>query len=345
MTKTRSLDPRTAVFAAFATTMLLVEWCVSRSAAFTRAAPVPLAVFVDCVLVLPLAFALLVLRPAKRSLLQAVPVLALGALVAGWLLRGRSETHVLMQVVGAVVELAVLGLLVRRVRTANRELHASTADDLLLRVGALTDPMLRVLGLELAVVYYGLAGWRVRRDPRPGDFGYLETTGVGGLLFALGLVVAFEGFGVHFLLHAWSVRLAWVHAALDVYALVWLAAAFQAARLRPVMLSSHTLLVRTSLLWTVSIPRAAITGVTRIQEMPVVNGKRDTTVLRAAFGTSPSILVTLAEPVVAYGLLGVKKSVRAIALYVDDADTLAKALTPHVSDTQSLTHPGSVSTF
>jgi len=49
--------------------------------------------------------------------------------------------------------------------------------------------------------------------------------------------------------------------------------------------------------------------------------------------------------VVASGLLGMKRSVRAIALYVDDADTLAKALMAHASDTQPLTHPGSVSTF
>jgi hypothetical protein len=319
MTATRD---RTFIgFASLGVAALLVEWAVTRSAAFARGGAVPIAVFVDLMLVLPLLYFLVVLRPARRPLLDAAPALAVGALVAGILLAARPETKTLLRFGGALAEVAVMALLVRRLRLAARQLRGADGDDLLLRIAALTDPVLRVLGLELAVMYYAFAGPRVRRPLREGEFGYVEKSGAGGLLFALGLVVTMEGVSLHFLLHAWSATAAWIHAAVDVYAMIWLAAAYQAARLRPVAVSADRLLVRTSLLWTLEVPRDAIAGVTRIQEMPRAKG-----VLRAAFGAAPELLVTLSRPVVARGPLGLRRTVTAIALYVDEPEGLRAAL-------------------
>ena len=125
----------------------------------------------------------------------------------------------------------------------------------------------------------------------------------------------------HVALHAWSARAAWASSALAVYALVWLAAAYQAARLRPVALSADRLLARTSLLWTAEIPRSAIASVIRIQEMP-----REKGILRAALGTAPELLLTLREPVTARGPLGIRRTVTGIALHVDDPGKLRAAL-------------------
>jgi len=321
MTATR--DRRQVAFAALAAALLLVEWGVTRSPAFARGGAVPLAVFVDLMVVLPLLFAGLVLRPARRPLLDAAPALAVGALACGVLLAARAETRTLLQIGGALAEVAVLALLVRRLRLAASQLRGRDGDDLLLRIDALTDPVLRVLAVELSVLYYAFAGPRLRRPLRPDEFSYTETSGAGGLLFALGLVVGMEGLAVNVALHAWSPRAAWLHAALDVYALIWFAAAYQAARLRPVAVSADRLLVRVSLLWTVEVPRALIADVTRIQEMP-----RDRGVLRAAFGTAPELLVTLREAVLARGPVGLTRRVTAIALHVDEPERLRDALLP-----------------
>jgi hypothetical protein len=49
-------------------------------------------------------------------------------------------------------------------------------------------------------------------------------------------------------------------------------------------------------------------------------------VLRAAFGTSPELLVTLTEPLPARGLLGIQRRVTGIALYLDEPDRPVAAL-------------------
>jgi hypothetical protein len=313
---------REIAFTAFAAMMLVVDWALTRSSAFTRGGAVPVAMFVDCVVVLPVAFFLLVLHPRGRPVLHVVPVLAAGGLLAGLLLSGRPETRMLLRVGGGFVELAVVVALIRRVPNGKRELRAADSDDLLLRMSALTDPVLRAVGLELAVFYYAVVGPGVRRPLRAGEFSYVAKSGVGGLLFAFGLLIAVEGTAVHFILHIASALVVWTHAAADVYALVWLVAAFQAARLRPVVVARDRLLVRTSLLWTADVPRTAIASVSRIREKP----RAAKHILNAAFGAPAELLVRLREPVVARGLLGMTKTVTSLAMYVDEPEALHAAL-------------------
>jgi hypothetical protein len=104
--------------------------------------------------------------------------------------------------------------------------------------------------------------------------------------------------------------------------LLWLVAAYQAARLRPVLVTADTLLVRASLLWTAAVPRAAIASVTDVVEAPRGRGG----VLEAALGTAPVLLVTLSVPVEAQGLMGLRRTVTRIALHVDDPAGLRAAL-------------------
>jgi hypothetical protein len=317
-----ALDTRKLLsFVMFASAGLSVEWAMTRTAPFERGSLVPLAVLFDLVVVFPLVFATVVLRPARRSWLGAAPVMALGAMVAGALLARRADMKLPLRLAGAVAELAVLALLVVRVRKANGQLRGAASDDLLLRVGALSDPVLRVAGAEFLVVYYALVGPFVRRLSRPNEFGYTEESGLGGVLFAFGFVTLMETIAAHVLLSMWSARAAWVLTALSVYTLLWLAAAFQAARLRPVVVSEDQLLVRSSLLWTVEVPRDAIECVRAVDDAP-----RDKRVLRAALGTSPVLLVTLKRPVRARGPFGTHRTVDAIALYVDEPARLRAAL-------------------
>ncbi len=307
------------VFATLVAAVLLVEGAVTRSAAFARGGAVPIAVFVDLMIVLPLLFGVIILRPARRPWLDAAPVLAFGAFAAGALLSSWPAARPLLRVGGALSELAVLSLLARRLRAAARELRGVEGDDLVLRALPVTDPLLRFLALELAVVYYALVGPWIRRPLRDGELSYTRESGLGGLLFGLGVLLLTEGLAIHMLLQTWSPRAAWVLAGLNVYALLWLAGVHQAARLRPVVVSSERLLLRASLLWTVVVPRGAVGSVRPIHAMPRVKG-----VLRLALGTAPNLLLSLREPVVARGMLGIERRVTRIALYVDDPEALSR---------------------
>jgi hypothetical protein len=173
--------------------------------------------------------------------------------------------------------------------------------------------------------YYAFVG-PFRSPPRTGAFSYTERTGIGGVLVGLGLLLMFEGVSVHFIIRSCGPVALWLHAAADLYALVWLFAAFQAARLRPVLVTADQLLVRTSLLWTASVPRATVASVARIGQGGPGTARTEPGVLRATFGAAPELLVTLRAPVLARGPFGITKSVTAIALYVDEPAALQSAL-------------------
>ncbi len=314
---------RLAMFAALALAITAVEWSVTRSAAFARG-PVPYAVLIDLFLVMPLVYVVTVLRPARRSLVGVAPALALGALLASVLLAGRPETRRLVQAAGVIAEAAVLALLLARMRGAATEVRGAGAGDFLARLHTITDPLMRALGTELAVLYYAVAGLATKAVPlarRHGEHTTFAKSGLRGLLLVLGGVAVVEGLAVHAVLAPVSLRAAWLASALNAYALVWLTGAYGAAKLRPVIVTTDRLLVRASFVWTVDVPRAAIAQVAAITEAPA-----GADVLRAAFGTPPCVLVTLSEPVVARGLFGRSRSVTRIAVYVDEPGELLRCL-------------------
>ena len=192
-----------------------------------------------------------------------------------------------------------------------------------MRLDALSDPLMRVLGVELAAFYYAFVGPRVRRPLAENEFGYSEKSGLGGLLFGLGFVTVVEGLVVHYLLRQWTPKAAWLFTALHGYTLIWLAAANQAARLRPIVVFPDRILLRTSLLWTAELPLAALESVVRIKQRP-----EDKKVLRAYFGDDPNLLLTFTEPQEVRGPLRLRKQVSQIALYVDAPERLLSRTEP-----------------
>ncbi|WP_395138644.1 hypothetical protein [Armatimonas sp.] len=313
---------RMPIFAALAAGILTVEWGISHSLAFSKESLLPYAVLADLVVILPMVYYFLVLRPTKRAPLEAAPVAVIGSLIAAVLLTARHEVADLVLWSGILAELAVLVFLGQKLHTAAHQFNAAgRADDPLLRLEAMPERWVRLLGLELIVLYFAFVGPRVRRTRAENEFGYTEKSGVGGLLFALGFVTVVEGLLVHVLLRQWHPVAGWIFTGLHVYTLLWLAAAYQAARLRPVVVFTDTLLFRFSLLWTAEIPRSKIAAVEPIKTMP-----EDKTILRAVFGDEPQLLLTLTEPVAVRGLFGICKRVLQIALSVDEPEKLQAAL-------------------
>jgi len=322
MTAIRS--SRMHVFAGLSGLLLCVEWAITRTAVFQRGGIVPAAVLFDLVVCLPVVFGLMVLRPAGRSAIEVAPVVAVGAMAATVLLASRPEMGWPVRVAGGASEALVLGYLVRRLAKAGGQLRDAQSDDLLMRIAALTDPVLRVAGAEAAVLYYAFVGPRVkrplRRDSLVREFSYTDG-GLVALLLALGLLAIMEGIVAHLTLLASSPRAAWLSTAVHAYGIVWLVAAYQAARLRPVVLGEGRLLLRTSLLWTVDIPLASLAKVETPADVPRGSG-----VLNSAPWTQAQLLLTLNQAIVAQGPFGLTKKVTRVALYVDDPAALLEAL-------------------
>ena len=125
---------------------------------------------------------------------------------------------------------------------------------------------------------------------------------------------------MHLVVRRWSPVAAWVLTALSVYAAIWIVALARSIVLRPVRVTADALILRVGLLWNVTVPRA---NVLRIGPM---GAPPDRGYLRIGPLADPSFLIEAREPVIAEGPYGLRRTVSAIGLYVDDPAAFTASL-------------------
>jgi hypothetical protein len=214
-----------------------------------------------------------------------------------------------------------------RAATALRQARRDTAADPLEQLERAALTLLRqaqaaaIFATEIAVLYYAFGSWRARPHVPAGAtaFTHHERSGHGGIVLAVLLIVAAEGLAVHFLIAHWSVLVAWILTISSAYVAVWLFADYRATVLRPILVGQDVL-IRAGLRWTLRFARTEIAAVERRQPNC---GKE---CLNLTFLGTPTLWITLAEPVVARGPYGLRRRVRAIGLEPDAAEGLSEAL-------------------
>ncbi len=142
------------------------------------------------------------------------------------------------------------------------------------------------------------------------------------VLAGLIVLIVAESIGMHFFLRMWKPLAAWAWTALDLWAIVWLLGDYQAMRLRPTTIDATALHLRVGLRWNAIVPLTNIASITEVRETSEWK-RRD--VLRVAILDEPRWLIALREPIEVHGLIGMRKTVRAIAMLPDD-DELVTSL-------------------
>jgi hypothetical protein len=285
-----------------------------------HARAVSLGLTVDMVVVVPLMFYILVVRPRGLPLVSLAPVLILAALAASRILPADHQQPLrVLEAVVVPIELGLIGWIAWRAASALRKAQREEAGDPLeqLRRAALelirNDRAAAVLASEVAVFYYAFASWRARPHAPAGSSAHTHhiRSGHAGIVLALLLVLAAEGLAVHVLLLKWSAVIAWMFTIGSAYGALWLIADYRATVLRPILVSDESILVRAGLRCTLHVPRAWIADVGR--KKPEF-GKE---ILDLTFLGAPTRWLTLSEPMLAQGPYGFRRRVRAIGIEPD----------------------------
>lgn len=221
-----------------------------------------------------------------------------------------------------LLELALLGLAVRRVRlvlrVARQHQNAGPIGALErgLTAAALPRSVAGLLAFELAAVWFALTGW-FRRRPSAG-FSMDRRRGwlVVGLLL-IGLALA-EALVVHALLAPRSGVAAWVASGLALYGVLLLAADIQLTRLVPLRVEGGRVWVCVGLRWR---------GDFAIDQVVAIREARATPpgALRAGI-LGANLVVELSEAVEFRGPYGVRRKRNLIALTLDDPVAFRSAL-------------------
>lgn len=168
---------------------------------------------------------------------------------------------------------------------------------------------------ELAMLRIGLLSWNapVKVPPDATAHGYhryltpMLATFVGLQVIELAVV--------HLLVSLWNETVALVLLAVSVWGLVWLVALMKSFRLFPVLLTSHSLRVRSGTIVDVDIPFPRISHVDAQIDGERLKAK---TTLNLAVMSSPNVCVRLSESVTYSTFLGGEKSIDMIALRLDE---------------------------
>lgn len=280
------------------------------------------ALAVDLAVLVPLAYAWLVVGVRGGRWASVLPVVALSA-AGAWAVLPEAHAGVLapLAVLVPVLELGAVALVVGAlVRAARRPV----AGDALDRLRAATARVLgdgaasRALAYELAIVRYALGR---TEPPSPGAFP--ARRGYGALLAGVSVAAALELVGGHLLvMHLWGEVAALVHLALSGYAILWLIGDWRALGARVTTLDDGVLRVRCGLRWSADVPLDAVEAVYHVRKtLPADRPTLDASPMRSA-----RFALDLARPVVAEGPYGLRKKVTRVALGADDPHRLLAAL-------------------
>jgi hypothetical protein len=234
----------------------------------------------------------------------------------------------------APLELGIIAYVIAKIRRTARGLRGAPASlDVPERIAAalhnaFPEPIVgRLLATEITLGWYALASWR--REPHAPSgakaFSYHRANGLAALLSALVAASVVELFVVHLLVQLYSSRAAWTLSAVSAVGIVWLVGFVRAIALRPVLVFPDRLVARGGIHWTAEIPREAIDVV---ESGWAVRAPHTGTpgYLRITPVAQPNVLLRLRTAVEAHGLYGRRRSVRVIAMSVDEPAALAELL-------------------
>lgn len=316
----------TVPYAAGVVIVRLPEFAISPSAMAT-------ALSLDLTLGVVLVAWLFLIRWAGLPPLTLVPVFLASIVLAGQVLpAGQQGMLGGLGLAAQAAELAVIAYGVIKVFRIGRRTASSTATatdgDLLVAAHdavavELGTRAASILASEIGVFAYGLGGW-FRRPRAPAGalaFGYLDAWKP--MLGAIAVILAVETVGIHLLVRLASPVAALALTVLSLYGLFWLLADAQAARHRPILVTTDVLLVRIGLRWTARVPRRLIV---KVHRPDLRAGGRLPDRLLAAMDGQPNVEVWLSEPVVARGPFGIERSVTRLAIGLDEPAAFMAAL-------------------
>jgi hypothetical protein len=232
--------------------------------------------------------------------------------------------------VAAALELAVLAVFVFIARRTRRLVASQVDADVPERVRAALGGASRVadvMAMELAILYYAFASWRRRPFVPAGGrgFSYHRRSGYAGLLYAVVGAVTVEMVALDFLVRARHSQAANVLLVIDLFAAAWLLGFARAVQLRPIIVTTTEVRLRSGLRWALDIPRDMIDSIeTGRVKAP---SKGTSGYLRLAPG-EPNTLITLREPMRAVGSYGSARTVSLVGATLDDATGFREAIGP-----------------
>jgi hypothetical protein len=281
----------------------------------------------DLTLTIPFLFYLFVGRRNRSSAFLIVPLFIACLAIASAVVPADQHFFLrTLEFLAAPAELFLIGFLIVRVRRALRESTVPTDADGFERARSAAVSIVgnrmaaEVLVGEVAVWYFALARWRRSNeadDPR--SITFHRQSGWGAVLTALLIVLAGESLAVHVVVQHFSVITAWIITLSEAYGVLWLLGDYNALNTRPTVVRGGGLEIRYGLRWNATVEFSNIAQIEHLDPLRADEARRRRS-LRIAILQPATRRIVLSEPLTAYAMYGIRKTVETIDLAPDDLE-------------------------
>ena len=287
----------------------------------------------DLMIFIPGVFYFFIVRRHKLTPLLVVPVIWIGSLVVTQVVQPNDLRFVLaLMGITLAIEIAIAVYEARRIARCYKLAKASSANP---RVWfeetffmlTKSQGVSKLAAAELVTMWYALLSWKKKltAEEEASAFTYHKKSGYASFVWVMLGVSVIEIVAVHLLLTQVNAILALIVVVLSIYTMLWLLGDLRASALRPVKIGKEFLEVNAGLRVSAQVPLEMIESIDTKE--PSFDKKE---VLNLGIMDECNSWIILKEAVEIEGLLGIKKSRRAIGLTIDDAarfrSTLKEAL-------------------
>ncbi|MBS2970846.1 hypothetical protein J9317_19065 [Metabacillus sp. KIGAM252] len=295
----------------------------------------------DCILILPLAAYLLIIRK-RYSLRWIVPVIIAG-LAASWLIIPMEYmnqfTYLKYSVTGGMAvligaEVFILIKLVLKAAAILKDFKSQNSTSFFDRFEQAvsrqikTSRLLAILTSEAALIYYSFFSWKKKPEQAPNIFTFHKNTSVIAFNIMLIHALLIESIGFHVLLHSWNPVLSWILLILNIYTILLFIAEIQAFRLSPFVMTDQELHLQVGVMKRLTVKLKDIQAVSYYQKPEAAEDSQVFNGMPKEFAEEdPAIVIEFTHPVEAKLLYGFTKKVTKAHVRPDEPQLLYEALT------------------
>ncbi len=183
--------------------------------------------------------------------------------------------------------------------------------------------LVRFMSAESRIMPLALLGWRREQDIPEGAQGFSYHRFLLLMIYVFLALQAIELAVMHFLLMQWNTTVAWLWFALGVAGGLWIIGLAQGFRIHPVLLTEQGLRVRSGVMFDVLVPYDVLAGIATSFGAEEVKAA-DT--LNHAVLSCPNAMLELDREIMVVPLIGAERTVRRIALRIDESAAFLEAL-------------------
>jgi hypothetical protein len=321
-------------FALITVAVVAAEFFITNSVAFSRDTNLmSLAITFDLVVILPVLFYFLVVRPLKLNRVLIVSAYVLTAWAAYFILP--KTQHFYLNYVWhslALVEIGVLIWAISKIKTIIKtykslsinafDFYFNLKKSLESAIGNTT--FTRVFAAEIATIRYGLLFFvqpKMEILPHQTAFSVHKKSGYTTIWAVLLFVGFVELFALHFLFKSFGITVVLIADFLSIYTLIFMIADLVSLLRRPIVIDNQQLTIRNGIRWHAIIDLNKIEKVELISRMPT---NKD--IKKVATLGEPNLLLTLTESIELTGFYGMRFQTKRLALLVDDRELFIKSL-------------------